>query len=103
VKYEVYVCVVPFAGVPHDVVEPVRGLHPHLKNKVKASLRLILDEPTASKPLRAELEGVRSRPVGRLRIIYRLSGDCWHIEIVAIGPCERIYEETFRLIRREQT
>jgi hypothetical protein len=35
--------------------------------------------------------------VGRTRIVYRESPDA--IEVVAVGPRERIYEETFRLVR----
>ena len=88
--------------VPHGVADLVRGLHPQLKKKIKAGLRLIVEEPDAGKPLRAELEGLRSLRVGRFRIVYRLATRSRNIEILAIGPRERIYEETFRLIQREQ-
>jgi mRNA interferase RelE/StbE len=88
--------------VPHDVADLVRGLHPQLKKKIKAGLRLIVEEPDAGKPLRAELAGLRSLRVSRFRIVYRMAARSRNIEIVAIGPRERIYEETFRLIQREQ-
>jgi mRNA interferase RelE/StbE len=46
-----------------------------------------------------ELSGLRSLRVSSFRIIYRIK-DPDRIELVAIGPRERIYEETFRLIRK---
>jgi len=88
--------------IPHDVADLVRGLHPQLKKKIKAGLRLIVEEPDAGKPLRAELAGLRSLRVSRFRIVYRMASRSGNIEIIAIGPRERIYEETFRLIQREQ-
>jgi mRNA interferase RelE/StbE len=84
--------------VPHDVAEFVRGLHPHLKRKVRASLKIIISSPSDGKPLRDELAGLRSFRVGRFRIVYRVMSE--EVEIVAIGPRERIYEETYLLIRR---
>lgn len=57
-------------------------------------------EPTSGKPLREELLGLRSFRVGKTRIIYTLA-DTGDIEIVAIGPRKRVYEETWRLLRRE--
>ena len=46
-----------------------------------------------------ELSGLRSLRVRSFRIIYRMK-DAEQIELVAIGPRERIYEETFRLIQK---
>jgi mRNA interferase RelE/StbE len=88
--------------VPHDVADLVRGLHPQLKKKIRAGLRLIVEEPEAGKPLRAELAVLRSLRVGRFRIVYRTTSRSRNIDILAIGPRQRIYEETFRLIQREQ-
>ncbi|MDR4497813.1 MAG: type II toxin-antitoxin system RelE/ParE family toxin [Candidatus Scalindua sp.] len=83
----------------HDIVAKlIRNLHPHLKKKVKASLQTIVSDTYSGKPLRDELSGLRSFRVSRFRIIYRIS-DKKHIEIVAIGPRESIYEETFRLLK----
>lgn len=78
----------------------VQHLHPELKRKVRAALEQILQDPYSGKALREELEGLRSFPVGRFRIIYRPS--LRTIEIVAIGPRKNIYEETLRLIRQEE-
>lgn len=87
--------------VPDNVSELVRSLHPHLKRKVKASLKLILIYPHTGKALKNELNGLMSFRVSRFRIIYRISKKR-HIEIIAIGPRERIYEDTFRIINMER-
>jgi len=78
----------------------IRGLQPELKRKIKGSLKSIVIDPNAGKPLKDELEGLRSLRVSRFRIIYRM-GTRKEIQIIAIGPRERIYEETYRLIRKE--
>lgn len=57
--------------------------------EAKAKLSALVDE----------LAGLRSCRVGRLRIVYRLTGNRI-IEIVAVGPRRTIYEETYRLLRR---
>jgi mRNA interferase RelE/StbE len=85
--------------VPDIVAALIRNLHPHLKKKVKTSLQTIMSDPFSGKPLRDELSGLRSFRVSRFRIIYRISGKKL-IEIVAIGPRECIYEETFRLLKK---
>lgn len=87
--------------VPDDLVRMVRGLHPALKKKLKSSLSAIARDPWLGTALRDELEGIRSYHVSRFRIIYRVSVQDRTLEIVAIGPRARIYEETLRLITRE--
>ena len=78
----------------------IQHLHPELKRKVRAAMEQILQDPSTGKALRDDLQGLRSLPVGRIRIIYRLFPLI--IEIVAIGPRKTIYEDTLRLIRREE-
>ena len=87
--------------IPDDVAEFVRRMHPHLKKKIKASLKIIISDPGSGKTLRDELTGLRSFRVSSFRIIYRISTNKF-IEIVAIGPRERIYEETFRLLKKSK-
>ena len=87
--------------IPDDVAEFVRRMHPYLKKKIKASLNIILSDPDSGKMLRDELTGLRSFRVSSFRIIYRISTKKI-IEIVAIGPRERIYEETFRLLKKSE-
>ena len=86
--------------VPDHLVELIRGLHPEIKRKVRGSLRTLVIEPHTGKFLKDEMERLRSFKVKRLRIIYR-TAEQREIQIVAIGPREQIYEETYRLIRKE--
>jgi len=88
--------------VPTSLAALIRGMHPELKRKLRASLRMILADPAVGKALRDELEGLRSYRLGRLRIIYRLSTRGRVVELVAIGPRARIYEDTLRYVRRDQ-
>jgi mRNA interferase RelE/StbE len=85
--------------VPDGIVETIRGLHPHLKKKIRASLKILLSDPSAGKALKEELQGLLSLRVGRFRIVYRVKKST--IEIVAMGPRSRIYEETLLLVKRK--
>jgi mRNA interferase RelE/StbE len=85
--------------IPDGVAKSIRELHPHLKKKIRASLKIILTNPLEGKPLKEELEGLMSFRVSRFRIIFRIKKKT--IEIVAMGPRNQIYEETFRLIKKE--
>jgi mRNA interferase RelE/StbE len=87
--------------VPDEVADLIRGLHPQLKRKIKAALKFIIAEPGEGKSLRDKLNGLRSYKVSLFRIIYRISSDNY-LEIVAIGPRKTIYEETFRIIKKEE-
>jgi len=87
--------------VPREVQELIKRMHPSLKKKVKASLKIILSEPYAGKALMEELSGLRSFRISSFRIIYRVK-EPELIELVALGPRERIYEETFRIVQKEE-
>jgi mRNA interferase RelE/StbE len=78
----------------------LRTLHPHLKKKIRASFQAIMGDPYVGKALREELSGLRSFRVSRYRVIYRLIQER-QIEIVAVGPRERIYEDTYRMLSKE--
>lgn len=85
--------------VPAEVADLVRGMHPTLKRKTRASLKTILADPSSGKALKDELAGLRSFRVGIFRVVYRVTRNV--VEIVAIGPRKRIYEETYRLLKRK--
>jgi mRNA interferase RelE/StbE len=85
--------------VPDEVAGLIRGMHPSLKKKVRASLDMILSDPQKGKALKEELAGVHSFRVSNFRIVYRISKK--HVEIVAIGPRQKVYEETFLILKRE--
>ncbi len=86
--------------VPRDIQGLIRKIHPDLKKKIRASLKIVLSEPYSGKALMDELSGLRSLRVSSFRIIYRIK-DPEQIELVAIGPRERIYEVTFHLIQKK--
>lgn len=79
----------------------LRALHPHIKKKVRSSFQAIMADPYVGKALTEELSGLRSYRVSRYRIIYRLLQER-QIEIVAVGPRERIYEDTYRVLKKER-
>jgi mRNA interferase RelE/StbE len=82
---------------PDEVVRLVRGLHPDIKRKVRAALDRLAHDVEAGKALQGDLKGLHSLKVGRFRVIYRASASRV-IEIVTIGPRDRVYEETLRLV-----
>ncbi len=86
--------------IPYEIADLIINLHPELKGRLKAALKLILQDPYCGKPLKNELKGLRSFRVRRFRVIYRVAPEAV-VEIIAIGPRKNIYEETFRLIEKE--
>ena len=86
--------------IPDYLVRFIRGQHPELKRKIKESFKNITAELDSGKHLKDELEGLRSLRVSRFRIIYRVACPR-EIQVVAIGPRISMYEETYRLIKKE--
>jgi mRNA interferase RelE/StbE len=86
--------------ISDEMRDQISHLHPDIKQKIRRVLSEVIKNPLCGKPLRGELEGMRSFRVGKFRIIYRLASDI--IEIIALGPRRSIYQETLRLIRREE-
>ncbi len=67
---------------------------------MRAALDDVREDPALGKPLREELEGLRSMRVGRLRIVYAETRAA--VEIVAVGPRRTIYEEVERRRRHDR-
>jgi mRNA interferase RelE/StbE len=86
--------------LPDEIAILIRGMHPEIKKKIKSGLKAILEEPSTGKLLLNELTGLRSFRVSRFRIIYRVMKK--EVEIVAVGPRIRIYEETYRLLQKNK-
>ena len=87
--------------VPLEIQQLIREMHPDLKKKLRASLDLIASDPNSGKVLFDELEGRRSFRISSFRVIYKIT-DPKRIEIIAIGPKRRIYEETARILRKQR-
>ena len=86
--------------VSDEIAALIRGCHPQLKRKIRAGLGHILTEPESGKSLKDDLEGLKSYRISRFRIIYRIASK-QTIDIVTIGPRKAIYEETYRIIKKE--
>ena len=83
------------------MVSLIRGMHPLLKKRVRAALNEICLDPYIGKSLKEELTGLISYRIKNFRIIYNVIKQK-EIHIVAIGPRKFIYEETFRLVKKDQ-
>ncbi len=83
--------------MPDDVAHLIRGMHPELKRKIRGALEIIVATPDSEKALKDELSGLQSFRVGKFRVVYKVARRT--IEILAVGPRSKIYEETLRLIR----
>jgi mRNA interferase RelE/StbE len=77
----------------------VRHLPPQLKQRVKAAVRVIAQDPLQAKALKDELAGLYSYRIGRMRLIFRivpilstLESEDARIEVVSFGPRRDIYE-----------
>jgi len=68
---------------------------------LEADLSEISSDPYCGKALKDELSALRSFWIKKCRIIYRVSQNN-EFSIVAVGPRKYIYEETFRIIKREE-
>ena len=87
--------------VPDEIVSLIRGMHPILKKRVKAALNEISHNPYCGRALKEELAGLRTFRIKRFRIIYKVPTKK-QINIIALGPRKYIYEETFRIISKDQ-
>ena len=87
--------------MPDEVATLIDGLHPVIKSQIKSALQAILRDPYCGKALKDELEGLRSYRFKRYRVVYRACCEKNELEIIAIGPRENIYEETFNLISKQ--
>jgi len=87
--------------VPDEIVSLIRGMHPVLKKRIKLAFNEILKDPYCGKAFKEELDGLRSFPIKRFRIIYKVSSKK-QISIIALGPRKYIYEETFRIIKKNK-
>jgi len=87
--------------IPDEVVILIRGLHPHLKKKIRGALLEITIDPHSGKALKDELKGLWSYRIKKIRIVYRASGRNL-IDIITIGPRKYIYEETYRLLKKKK-
>jgi hypothetical protein len=65
-------------------------LPPLQKRAIRAALKHISENPSEGKMLKDELTGIRSYPVGSLRIVYEEKGR--DLNVIAVDYRESIYE-----------
>lgn len=82
-----------------DLRDLVRHLPPILKGKVKQSLEGIVLNPSLGKALRDDLSGLRSYPIGNMRIVYR--ADARAITLITIGPRKTVYQKAVLELKRQ--
>ena len=85
--------------IPDHLAKLIKGLHPEVKEKIRGSLKTLVIEPHSGTLLKDPMEEFWSFKVKRLRIIYRTTTQ-EEIQIIALGPREQIYEETYRLLKK---
>ena len=78
----------------------IRTLHPDAMRKVRAAIDAIAVDPSLGDDLIDELEGMRRLHVGRLRVIYRISGRI--SEVLAVGRRATIYVDLAVRLRRDR-
>ncbi len=81
--------------LPPSVEASLKHLHPALKQKIKAALKTIEEEPYIGKPLQGKLTGLMSFRATHYRIVYQILAGKRKIEVVDIGPRKGIYEKLF--------
>lgn len=70
----------------------IRSLPPSVKKGVRMAVDELKVFPLAGKPLRDELEGLRSHRYKRYRVVYRLDENRQLLEIVFVGSRENVYD-----------
>ncbi len=74
----------------------IHKLEQHSKTNLREGLEQIAKDPTTGKPLKHELKGRWSYPVGDYRIIYRIYRSEVVVLILAVGHRRNIYLKTAR-------
>lgn len=82
-----------FVAIPPAVEASLKHLHPALKQKIKAALKLIEENPYTGKSLKGRLAGLMSFRATYYRIVYQIISEKRRVEVVDIGPRKGIYEK----------
>ena len=85
--------------IPPAVEGIISTLSPDLKNKIRAALEAIREEPHLGKSLKDELRGLWSYRVSRYRIVYRIHHGRIEIQVIDVGPRNLIYERVLESLQ----
>jgi len=70
----------------------IRRLDPQIRERVRAAIELLAEEPLRGKPLQLTLHGLRSWRTGDWRLIYRIVEEQVEILVVAVGHRREVYD-----------
>lgn len=70
----------------------IRRLDPGTRNRVRAAVEILMEDPLRGKPLQLTLRGLRSWRTGDWRIVYRIIEDQLEILVVAVGHRREVYD-----------
>jgi len=70
----------------------IRRLDPQIRERVRAAIELLVEEPLRGKPLQLTLHGLRSWRTGDWRLIYRIVEEQVEILVVAVGHRREVYD-----------
>lgn len=76
----------------------IRKLDPGTRNKVRAAVDELSEDPLQGKPLSFTLKGLRSWRTGDWRIIYRAEAEKVVVVVVTVGHRRDVYERVRRLL-----
>ena len=76
----------------------IRKLDPGTRNKVRAAVEELAEDPLRGKPLGFTLKGLRSWRTGDWRIIYKAEAENVVVIIVTVGHRRDVYERVRRLL-----
>lgn len=89
-------------GIPPQVAEAIRSLHPDLKRSIKSAIRAIAVDPECGGPLQRELDGLRKYRVRRFRIVYAVDQKIRVIRLMAVDHRRHVCEELTEQLRRKK-
>ncbi len=76
----------------------IRKLDPGTRNRVRAAVEELAEDPLRGKPLGFTLKGLRSWRTGDWRIIYKAEAEKVVVVIVTVGHRRDVYERVSRLL-----
>jgi mRNA interferase RelE/StbE len=75
-----------------SAAKAIRQLDPQVRERVRAAIETLCDDPLRGKPLQLTLQGLRSWRTGDWRVVYRVLEDRIEILVIAGGHRREVYD-----------
>lgn len=75
-----------------STAKAIRQLDPQVRERVRAAIETLCDDPLRGKPLQLTLQGLRSWRTGDWRLVYRVLEDRIEILVIAVGHRREVYD-----------